>query len=868
MSRRKKVKTAEELKKRKVLLLEKLRRLLLLANTVTDKDVITGIDKNFFNNTYKSKANFKRKNKEIAIFEHTYGKAPIIGRYFKFPLAKDYDSKYVKKNKNRFIFLNFFNNVDWIFNLFFLTFLIKPDFFRKSLFSDFYFLRSFLLLRFNVYFFNFNILLADSLVTNDDSDVLVNFRAFCHYEMSLYETVDGINALIFFNHKKDYFILFNFYVLYIDMLSFFLMQQAFEFVKAITYNEYIGTNLFFFPELRTSLIKNFNEQMPPWRSLTSSRYVLHSFMMSLFYNNVVLLTFSTNLQKYKGLKELFVYITISSPLLQILQPATISGLQHYDVGTLLHMATFSMMLHILHVFQTGPKKFTVAKSLFRSFEEIFSRLIGFERDSVLLFGAYINLWETKFFDFVFSENFVENFYFLSSFNYKLKQTFRDWSLFDLLYDRFTFFSLIYYNDRGFSNVLNLYEVKNFLKKDKKKPFINESLLNNSYAFIKDPDYFNYDFEEDTDNNINRIKDNKLLYLRNKIKVFRQGLKNIKLSIREINEEANFIKLDETFSFKRNRMASLKNQRLKTLNDKKFNLKKIIKSLEIQINVFYEKIEKFLDLPYYVKEHYLRKIENDDQLALEYNKSLYTKLISTYTLNFEMRTFLAYKLGTDIQSDEDVKKTLFKYVDFSWYNFGFLTHIFDWPGFRKVNIFIKAKSFDWAEGPAGFFMAEDNDFDYYIPLAQFFNWKVLNIDDLYNFFHFNINFISCFDLILMDSFFINRFINLKETFDLYFETISPTIRRNMPVSIFSYFYFKEICLKIFMSSNIFALFFLFLETAWADKNEVDNVYITNVNNDLGHIKFFLANFYFFRHIELDVENRAKNAPGLPYNISYK
>jgi hypothetical protein len=207
-------------------------------------------------------------------------------------------------------------------------------------------------------------------------------------------------------------------------------------------------------------------------------------------------------------------------------------------------------------------------------------------------------------------------------------------------------------------------VKNFLKKDKKKPFINESLLNNSYAFIKDPDYFNYDFEEDTDNNINRIKDNKLLYLRNKIKVFRQGLKNIKLSIREINEEANFIKLDETFSFKRNRMASLKNQRLKTLNDKKFNLKKIIKSLEIQINVFYEKIEKFLDLPYYVKEHYLRKIENDDQLALEYNKSLYTKLISTYTLNFEMRTFLAYKLGTDIQSDEDVKKTLFKYVDFS------------------------------------------------------------------------------------------------------------------------------------------------------------------------------------------------------------
>jgi hypothetical protein len=33
-----------------------------------------------------------------------------------------------------------------------------------------------------------------------------------------------------------------------------------------------------------------------------------------------------------------------------------------------------------------------------------------------------------------------------------------------------------------------------------------------------------------------------------------------------------------------------------------------------------------------------------------------------------------------------------------------------------------------------------------------------------------------------------------------------------VSIFSYFYFKEICLKIFMSSNIFALFFLFLETA--------------------------------------------------------
>jgi hypothetical protein len=263
MSRRKKVKTAEELKKRKVLLLEKLRRLLLLANTVTDKDVITGIDKNFFNNTYKSKANFKRKNKEIAIFEHTYGKAPIIGRYFKFPLAKDYDSKYVKKNKNRFIFLNFFNNVDWIFNLFFLTFLIKPDFFRKSLFSDFYFLRSFLLLRFNVYFFNFNILLADSLVTNDDSDVLVNFRAFCHYEMSLYETVDGINALIFFNHKKDYFILFNFYVLYIDMLSFFLMQQAFEFVKAITYNEYIGTNLFFFPELRTSLIKNFNEQMPP-----------------------------------------------------------------------------------------------------------------------------------------------------------------------------------------------------------------------------------------------------------------------------------------------------------------------------------------------------------------------------------------------------------------------------------------------------------------------------------------------------------------------------------------------------------------------------------------------------------------------------
>ncbi len=149
--------------------------------------------------------------------------------------------------------------------LLFFFFLLRnfSDDVKRVLFFNFTFLRNLFIIKFNAIVYNLNCLFEFVYLVNKPAYLLANFKTFCYLEISLDILPKVFKPSFFYKLVRKAFLIFDFYKLYVDTPSFFLLRESLDFVKAIKYNEYIGTNLFFCRYIRTPLVKTYNDYYPP-----------------------------------------------------------------------------------------------------------------------------------------------------------------------------------------------------------------------------------------------------------------------------------------------------------------------------------------------------------------------------------------------------------------------------------------------------------------------------------------------------------------------------------------------------------------------------------------------------------------------------
>jgi hypothetical protein len=193
------------------------------------------------------------KRKKLQVEQIVYS-APLDLRFSRLSAAENkvlyFDRNCIIKNKNNFILF-----------FFFLLRHFHNDI-KRILFLRFKFLRKFFLYKFKIVNYNLNFIFDYFYLVNDFVSLIPNFKSFCFLELSLERSPEIFKPLFFFRAVKRPFLIFDFFKLYIDLSSFFLLQHSLDFVKAIRYNEYIGTNLFFCRYIRTPLIKAYNDNSP------------------------------------------------------------------------------------------------------------------------------------------------------------------------------------------------------------------------------------------------------------------------------------------------------------------------------------------------------------------------------------------------------------------------------------------------------------------------------------------------------------------------------------------------------------------------------------------------------------------------------
>ncbi len=204
-------------------------------------------------------------------------------------------------------------------------------------------------------------------------------------------------------------------------------------------------------------------------------------------------------------------------------------------------------------------------------------------------------------------------------------------------------------------------------------------------------------------------------------------------------------------------------------------------------------------------------------------------------------------------NKKIHKKIITYNKYSW--------------FKTIEIYNKNKIIYDSEFDSHFFnnisLFENNNYSWKIPLEYndsydlYFNYELVlsntlwNIDDIYNFFYYNINFFNQLDLILIDNIIIDNYKNTKNFFKYYIQTISPENRKNMPFTIFYLYFFRDFCLKFYKNTTNFHLFYNILNLKINDFNENNNNLKIMKEIDYSYLKYFTNYINYFEVCSLGV-----------------
>lgn len=729
-----------------------------------------------------------------------------------------------------------------------------PDDIKRLLFFNFIFLRDFLLYKYNTIVYNLNFLFDFVYLVNKSAFLMSNFISFCYLEISLEISVKIFKSSCFFKLVKKAFLIFDFYKLYVDSHSFFLLRQSLDFVKAIRYNEYIGTNLFFCKYIRIPLVKTYNDYFPPWWGAMISRSVLVSYSKSLFFDNFIVLHCFSAKQGLSIIREpLFMNVFFRSKLLRFLVVAGISAPSIDSLNSMSRLAIFRLILFFLRILQENPKNFVTAKSRYYIFFQIFLTLFGFPREMHRIIETFLQRWEGLFYKLIFQNDSWLNSSIIYSFFKNLRRTTAGWSLFDLLHERFYYITANYYVDRGFA--------KNLLF----RPFLKNKLR------WKFKWYFTAKDKKDLNKRTNKItislnkniiikkylltKFKKLKRLKNSIKLLREGIKVYKFRIKQLRVEIQTIFKEKFKILKKVKIKELKNFRIKLLNSLIVVLKKRMKVLKQLNNIITKKriqhLKKDINLIWKDKHPLYFMYKN-------YNTQI-NKIRGFEGLSFFHKKFLIFKMN--IQNLLDHKDFIYSYIDFNWTEFNFLQLMFEDKFFFQYRPYIRRNSFILGRQRL---VSEVSDTNLKITFMNYFNWLVWSVDDVQLFFYYCLDFVSTFDKIIIDSLLLSRHISTINFFQDMLQKFSPLISGTLSLSFIDMQNNNDLILKIFLTSNIFALFITIVDLEFSE--ELLKIVIFN---DLAYIQHFLAYFYFNKYIVEEVPPWIKKQPPfLPSEVFFR
>lgn len=394
--------------------------------------------------------------------------APVYSKYWHTYFFYDSNSDFVDSSPIDFDLSLFFEKV----NLF-LTFICQLLLFEKEtirrfflfnyrFFRNFFFLDNFKQIK----IYNLNCILQMQYnLPLKNVRLIADFKSFCMLEVSLFNNFEKFSALYFFKRNNKFILLFDFYTFFTETSTFLLLRETIEYVRALVYRTHIGTRLYYFPRLRTHLVKttkvfylpNFevgsvvsynikrNWYQLVWRRWSGISYILQAHLMSLLFNNVVLLGFSSNRTKKSTITTLFIDIMKWSPVNHVVSVATLIFHSQFASKPLRHLVFFDLLFKMWSFLQRSPKKFTLSKGKYRISFQLFTFLKAAKMELLKLCMHYFSLWERRFFfPFFFWKTGIENIGFLKMFDFKLITNFNKWSFYDVLIEKINWVFVEYF----------------------------------------------------------------------------------------------------------------------------------------------------------------------------------------------------------------------------------------------------------------------------------------------------------------------------------------------------------------------------------------------------------------------------------------